>query len=276
MTDEQDMHKMGGLFRKVPITAITMGIATLAINGIPPFSGFWSKDEILASVYARGGWFSVLWVIGLVTALMTAFYMTRQWVLVFLGEPRWDEGKHPHESPRVMTTPLIALAGLAVIAGIINTPFGTKLETFLEPSFEGISMQHPPDDAFLLVVLSGLAVLAAVGGIAAAYLTYRRPKERWLDFEHGLQPVWGMWESAYRIDDLYGATLVAPGKKMADVTAFDFDVEVIDGAVNGVGRVVRNAGAWARTLQTGYVRNYGVLFLGGALVIVIWLTVGGS
>ncbi len=137
-------------------------------------------------------------------------------------------------------------------------------------------MQHPPDDAFLLVVLSGLAVLAAVGGIAAAYLTYRRPKERWLDFEHGLQPIWGYWESAYRIDDLYGATLVAPGKKAAELLAFDFDVKVIDGAVNGVGRVVRSAGAWTRTLQTGYVRNYGVLFLGGALVMIIWLTVGGS
>ncbi len=85
MSGEQDMHKMGGLFRKMPITAVTMGIATLAIAGVPPLAGFWSKDEILASVYARGGWFSVLWVIGLVTALITAFYMTRQWVLVFLG-----------------------------------------------------------------------------------------------------------------------------------------------------------------------------------------------
>ncbi|MGA8040029.1 MAG: NADH-quinone oxidoreductase subunit L, partial [Acidimicrobiia bacterium] len=114
MSDEQDMHKMGGLFRKMPITAVTMGIATLAISGIPPLAGFWSKDEILGSAFERGGWFSVLWVIGLITALMTAFYMTRQWVLVFLGEPRWDAEAHPHESPRVMTIPLIALAGLSV------------------------------------------------------------------------------------------------------------------------------------------------------------------
>jgi NADH-quinone oxidoreductase subunit L len=275
MSDEQDMHKMGGLFKKMPITAITMGLATLAIAGIPPLAGFWSKDEILASVYARGGWFSFLWIIGLVTALITAFYMTRQWVLVFLGEPRWDEGKHPHESPRVMTMPLIALAVLAVVGGLINTPFFTTLEHFLEPSFELVGMQHPPDDGLLVLILAGLSVLAAVGGIAAAFVSYRRPQERWLDFEHGFGPMWGTWEAAYRVDDLYGATLVAPGRRVAELTAFEFDVKVIDGTVNGVARLVRNAGDWARTLQTGYVRNYGVLFLGGTLVVVIWLVVNG-
>jgi NADH-quinone oxidoreductase subunit L len=274
MSDEQDMHKMGGLFRKMPTTAITMGLATLAIAGIPPLAGFWSKDEILASVYARGGWFSFLWIIGLVTALITAFYMTRQWVLVFLGEPRWTEGKHPHESPRVMTAPLIALALLSVVGGLINTPFFTTLEHFLEPSFASVDMQHPPEDGLLVLILAGLSVLAAVGGIAVAFVSYRRPQERWLDFEHGFEPLWGTWEAAYRVDDFYGATLVAPGRKAAELTA-DFDLEVIDGAVNGVGRLVRNAGDWARTLQTGYVRNYGALFLGGALVIVIWLVGNG-
>jgi NADH-quinone oxidoreductase subunit L len=274
MSDEQDMHKMGGLFKKMPITAITMGIATLAIAGIPPLAGFWSKDEILASVYERGGWFAFLWIIGLVTALITAFYMTRQWVLVFLGEPRWDEGKDPHESPRVMTTPLIVLALLAVFGGLVNTPFFTSLEHFLEPSFELVHMQHPPEDGFLVLILAGLSVLAAVGGIAAAFVSYRRPQERWLDFEHGFGPLWSTWEAAYRVDDLYGATLVAPGRKAAEFTAFEFDQKVVDGAVNGVGRLVRNAGDWTRTLQTGYVRNYGVLFLGGTLIIIIWLVAG--
>src|SRR5690606_13616090 len=90
MSDEQDMHKMGGLFRKMPVTAITMGIATVAIAGIPPLAGFWSKDEILGSLFERGGLYAVLWIVGLITALMTAFYMARQWVLVFWGRPRWD------------------------------------------------------------------------------------------------------------------------------------------------------------------------------------------
>jgi NADH-quinone oxidoreductase subunit L len=275
MSDEQDMHKMGGLFKRMPTTAVTMGIATLAIVGIPPLAGFWSKDEILASVYARGGWFSFLWIIGLVTALITAFYITRQWVLVFLGEPRWDQDKHPHESPRVMTLPLMALAGLSVVGGLINTQFFPTLESFLEPSFELVTMQQPPEDGLLVVILAGLAVLAAVGGMAAGFLSYRTPRERWLDFEQGFGPLWGTWEAAYRVDDLYGAVVVAPGKRAAELTAFGFDVKVIDGAVNGVGRLVRNAGDWTRTLQTGFVRNYGVMFLGGALIVVIWLVVGG-
>ena len=274
MSGEQDMHKMGGLFKKMPTTAVTMGIATLAIAGIPPLAGFWSKDEILASVYARGGWFSFLWILGLVTALITAFYMTRQWVLVFLGERRWDQDKHPHESPRVMTLPLIALAALSVVGGLVNTPYFARLEQFLEPSFELVDMQQPPEGELLALVLAGLAVLAAVGGIAAGFLSYRRPRERWLDFEQGFGPLWGAWEGAYRVDDLYGVALVAPGKRAAELTAFGFDLKVIDGAVNGVANVVRSAGDWARTLQTGFVRNYGVMFLGGALIVVIWLVAG--
>ncbi|HEU4895784.1 MAG TPA: NADH-quinone oxidoreductase subunit L, partial [Acidimicrobiia bacterium] len=133
MNDEQDMHKMGGLLKKMPVTAGTMAVATLAISGIPPLAGFWSKDEILASVFARGGWYSALWIVGLITALMTAFYMTRQWVMVFMGRPRWGEDAHPHESPPVMTIPLVVLAVLSVIGGLINTPFRLTLEHFLEP-----------------------------------------------------------------------------------------------------------------------------------------------
>ena len=276
MSDEQDMGKMGGLLKKMPLTAITMGIATLAIAGIPPLAGFWSKDEILASVFERGGWFSVLWVIGLVTALMTAFYMARQWVLVFMGEPHWDEGVDPHESPRVMTIPLVVLALLSIVGGLVNTPFRTSLESFLEPAFELVVMQHPPEGAGLVLLLAGLSVFAGVVGIAAAVLAYRRRPEQWQEFEDGFQPLWGWWEDAYGVDNVYGRVLVAPGKKLAEVTAFSVDVPLIDGAVNGVGRIVRDLGEWARPLQTGYVRSYGALFLAGTLGVVIWLVVGGS
>jgi NADH-quinone oxidoreductase subunit L len=276
MSDEQDMHKMGGLFGRMKVTAITMGIGTLAIAGIPPLAGFWSKDEILASAFERGGWFSVLWIIGLITALMTAFYMSRQWVLVFLGEPRWDDEAHPHESPKVMTIPLIVLAGLSIVGGLINTPLGTTLEHFLEPSFELVQLQHPPEGWLMFAILAGLSVLAGVVGVSVGLLTYRQPMQRWRRFEEAFEPLWGTWEQAYQVDDIYGRVIVAPGKKLADVSAFGVDVGIIDGAVNGVGRLVREIGQRARPLQTGYVRNYGVLFLGGALVIVIWLVVGGS
>jgi NADH-quinone oxidoreductase subunit L len=275
MSDEQDMHKMGGLRRRMPITAATMGIASLALAGIPPLAGFWSKDEILAAGFARGGWYYFLWVIGLVTALLTAFYITRLWVLVFLGEPRWAEGAQPHESSRVMTLPLIALGGLSVVGGLVNTPFRLTLEHFLEPSFELVHLQHAPDDWTLLGILAGLSTLAALGGAAAGYLAYNRPSERWRRLEDSFQPLWGAWEQAYGVDDLYGRVLVAPGRRLAEVGAFDFDARVVDGAVNGVGRLVRDVGEWARPLQTGFVRNYGVLFLAGALVVITWLVAGG-
>ena len=274
MSDEQDMHKMGGLLKKMPTTAITMGVGTLAIAGIPPLAGFWSKDEILGSVFARGGWFSALWIVGLVTALITAFYMARQWVLVFLGEPRWSQDTSPHEAPRVMTIPLIILAGLSVVGGLLNTPFALRLERFLEPSFEYVTLQNPPEGLAMFAVLAGLSVMASLVGGGFGYVSYNRPKQRWLDFEDGFEPLWGTWEQAYRVDDLYGAAIVAPGKKAAEVAAFGVDLAIIDGAVNGVGSAVRRLGELARSLQTGYVRNYGVLFLGGALVIVIWLVVG--
>ncbi len=275
MSDEQDMRKMGGLFKKMPVTAVTMAIGTIAIAGIPPMAGFWSKDEILGSVFARGGWFSVLWVIGLVTALMTAFYMTRQWVLVFLGKPRWGENAHPHESPPVMTVPLVVLAALSLVGGLLNTPYRFTLEHFLEPSFELVHQQHPPEGWSMFVVLAAVSVLAALIGIGIGFVTYRSPEPRWRSFEESFEPLWGTWERAYSVDDIYGRVLVAPGLRVAKLAAFEVDAGVVDGAVNGVGRLVRSAGQWVRPLQTGYVRNYGALFLAGSLVIVVWLVMGG-
>jgi NADH-quinone oxidoreductase subunit L len=271
MGNEQDMHKMGGLLKRMPVTAWTMGIATIAIAGIPPLAGFWSKDEILGSAFGRGGWFSVLWVVGLVTALITAFYMTRQWVMVFLGEPRWAEGAHPHESPRVMTIPLVILAALSVVGGLVNTPVRFALEHFLEPAFELVSQQHPPEGVGMFVLLAGLSVLAGLAGAAAAFVTYRQPHEGWGGFERGFEPLWGTWEEAYRVDDVYGKVIVKPGRRIAEVVAFKVDLPVIDGAVNGVARLVRGVGDWARPLQTGFVRSYGALLLAGTVTVVIWL-----
>ena len=271
MSDEQDMHKMGGLLKKMPVTGVTMGIATLAIAGIPPLAGFWSKDEILGSLFARGGFYSVLWILGLVAALMTAFYMTRQWVLVFWGEPRWEESAHPHESPRTMTMPLIVLAVLTVVAGLVNTPFRFTLEHFLEPAFEGVSMQHAPEGWGMFAVLAALSVLAGLAGIASAWLAYNRPPAAWQRFEAGFGKVWEAWASAYRVDDLYGAAIVAPGKSIAEAAAFQADARGIDGAVNGIGWVFRRLGDALRGLQTGYVRNYGAGFGIGILAVVIWL-----
>ncbi len=275
MSDEQDMHKMGGLWRKMPVTAVTMGVATLAISGIPPLAGFWSKDEVLGSMFARGGIFPVLWLVGLVAAIMTAFYMTRQWVLVFWGEPRWDEGVEPHESPRTMTIPLVALAVLSLVAGFVNTPWRLSLEHFLDPAFEGITMQHPPEGWGMFALLAGLSTVAALAGAVAAWLAYRRPMSAWRRFEAGFGRLWQTWEDAYRVDDLYGVALVAPARRTAEVVAFDVDARGIDGAVNGVGWLFRRAAGVVRRLQTGYVRNYGAGFTAGLLILIIWLLVRG-
>ena len=276
MGDEQNMDKMGGLRRKMPVTATTMAIGSLAIAGIPPLAGFWSKDEILGVAFARGGWFSVLWIVGLVTALLTAFYMTRQFVLVFLGEPRWEAEIHPHESPRVMTLPLVVLAGLSVIGGFFNTPFRTALEHFLEPSFEGVTLTHPPEGWLMFAILAGLSVAAGLAGAAAAFFAYNRPADLWRRFEEAFGPLWDLWRNGYRVDDIYGATVVKPGLRLAEGTAFRFDLPVIDGAVNGAGRLVRMVASRARGLQPGLVRSYGVIFAAGTVAVLAWLVWRGG
>ncbi|HEX5630211.1 MAG TPA: NADH-quinone oxidoreductase subunit L, partial [Acidimicrobiia bacterium] len=172
MHGEQDMGRMGGLARKMPVTFVTMAIGWLAISGIPPLAGFWSKDEILGSVYERGGIWVALFAVGLFTAALTAFYMTRMMWLTFFGAPRWSEGVHPHESPKVMTLPLVALAGLSVVGGLVNTPFKTGLEHFLHPVFEAVHLTHPPEGT-LALTLAAASVVAALAGIALAAVRYR-------------------------------------------------------------------------------------------------------
>ncbi|MGH8928519.1 MAG: NADH-quinone oxidoreductase subunit L, partial [Acidimicrobiia bacterium] len=273
---EQDMQKMGGLRKVMPVTAATMAIATVAIAGIPPLAGFWSKDEVLGVAFGRGGWFGVLWLVGLVTALITAFYMTRQFVMVFLGQPRWDDAVHPHESPRVMTLPLIVLAGLSIVGGLVNTPLRLGLEHFLEPSFEGIEMSHPPEGWGMFALLAVLSVGAGLAGAVAAFLAYKRPAALWRRFEASFGRIWEMWADGYRIDDLYGLTVVGPARKLAEAAAFRFDLPVIDGLVNGAGRIVREAATWGRGLQTGLVRSYGLAFGFGVVLVVAWLLARGG
>ena len=276
MADEQDMNKMGGLLKKMPITGWTMGIATLAIAGVPPLAGFWSKDEILAIAYDHGGIGIVLWIIGLVTAMITAFYMTRQWFMVFTGEPRWDGEVHPHESPRTMTVPLMVLAVLTLGAGFLNTPFRLTLEHFLEPSFELVRIAEAPEGLGIFAILALISVAAGVAGIGIAAFVYGKPQEIWEKFQKGFGGVWDVWQAAYRVDDVYGATIVAPGRKLSEAAAFSFDAKVVDGGITGIGRLVSKLGSSVRGVQTGRVRNYGVVFVAGLLATVIWLVVAGG
>ena len=270
MAGQQDMRKMGGLRKVMPVTFATMTVAWLAISGVPPLAGFWSKDEILAVTFQRGGWFVLLWVMGITTAVLTAFYMSRMMFLTFWTEPRWDEGVEPHESHRVMTVPLVALAGLAGFGGLVNTPFRTSLEHFLEPAFELVSLAHLPGvgTQWALAVVS---IAAAGGGIGYAYRRYLGER---LPDEQGAG--WDLVEAGYRVDEVYGKVIVLPAKALSNAAASTFDARIIDGAVNGVGGLVRRFGERLRPLQTGKVRSYGAGILAGAVGLVIWLLLSGG
>ncbi|MEX1279891.1 MAG: NADH-quinone oxidoreductase subunit L [Acidimicrobiia bacterium] len=272
MGDEQDMRKMGGLLKKMPVTGWTMAIATLAIAGIPPLAGFWSKDEILGAAFDRGGVYQVIWVVGLLTSVITAFYMARWFVLVFLGQPRWDEGVEPHESPAVMSLPLVGLAGLTAVIGLINTPFALGFEHFLEPSFEGVALQVPAKGA-ILWILAGIATAGALVGLGVGFATYRDPARREA-FETRASGFLAASGRAFGVDEAYSRWIVGPLATAAEA-ASRFDAGVIDGAVNGVARVVGRAGTALKPLQNGFARSYGVGIAAGALVLVLWFVSRG-
>jgi NADH-quinone oxidoreductase subunit L len=271
MAGDQDMRTMGGLRKKMPITFITMGAGWLALSGVFPFSGFWSKDEILAATFAKGGWFIVLWAIGLLVALLTAFYMTRLFVMTFLGKPRWDDGVHPHESPATMTVPLIILGLFTVSFGLVNTPARLAFEHFLEASFEqvhhveGLSIQ-------LIVGLASIALIVAIAGIVWGWLKYHRDE---LPAEDG--KFWEASRDAFGVDEIYGRTIVEPGKKVAEWDADVFDPKVLDGVAHGIGSGVRSFGNELAKLQTGQVRAYaGGIAVAGIALIIALLAVGGG
>ncbi len=270
LAGEQDMARMGGLRKKLPITFATMVIAWIAISGIPPLAGFWSKDEILAITFNRGGGYLVLWAIGIVTAALTAFYMSRMMFLTFWGEPRWSQGVDPHESPPMMTGPLLALAGLSLVGGLINTPWRPALEHFLEPSFELVEQTHLPEGAIPWL----LAAVSIAAGLAGIWVAYQRYLVRDTQLEEG--GIWDTLLAGYRVDDLYGRTIVAPGKTAAEQLAFTADAKVVDGGVNGLGWLIQRVGGWMTRLQTGLVRSYGLGILAGAVGLVVWLVAAGG
>jgi len=281
MHDDQDMKRYGGLAKLMPITAGTFLVGWLAIAGVPPFSGFWSKDEILVGIYANNDIFAnkILFVLLLIAALLTAFYMTRLVVLTFFGAPRWrdevtgeawvdsDEElplRHPHESPWTMTVPLVVLAGAALVAGVINLPFkfGHQFEHWLEPSLLGNEFHDLPGGGtkFILAIV---ATVCAVGGIIAAWKLY-------YDKDGGIGPeAPPILAQGWGYDDAVSNFMGGPGQKGFDALA-DFDGTVVDGAVNGVGKLIQIDGGFLRKIQNGLVRSYAVLIAIGAIGLMIY------
>jgi NADH-quinone oxidoreductase subunit L len=276
MHHEQDMRRMGALRKVMPFTGFTFIIGWLAIAGVPPFAGFWSKDEILLYAFANN---RLLWFIGVVAALLTAYYMTRQVIMVFFGEARWhdhaeDNGAHgdhtPHESPWTMVTPLVVLAGLSIVGGAMQLPFskGTKfLEHWLEPvvhhSERNISGTWAYQNKWLLLAL---AIAIAISGIAASIAVYAKGKFK------VIEPA--ILADAWRYDSAVSSMIGGPGYKSFDGVA-SFDAVVVDGVVNGVGIEVRRISGVLSKLQTGLVRSYAAIVAFGAVAVLAWFLLRG-
>ncbi|MCY3952683.1 MAG: NADH-quinone oxidoreductase subunit L [bacterium] len=263
MAGEQDIRRYGGLARAMPYTATTFAVGTFAIAGVPPLAGFWSKDEILAHTWGAN---KLLWALLLLAAVLTAFYMTRLLILTFGGSPRWPDGVTPHESPLLMRLPLLALAGLAATAGVLNLPFTHDTEflgQWLEPVFAGAHAEALGYAGGTKWVLGGIAIVAAAGGIWAAVSVYARRRVPAEKVERRL------FAEAWGFDEAIGAFMGGPGRRAFDAAA-RFDAAVVDGAVNRVGSAVRRTGERLRATQSGLVRRYALGVAAGAVVLLAY------
>jgi len=270
LANEGDVWKMGGLWRKLPVTAATAAVGVLAISGVPPLSGFFSKEEILAAAADTPGAGPIM-VIGLVVAGLTAFYMARWFVLVFLGKPRYGADAHPHEAPLSMTLPLVVLAVGSAVGGLIEYPAGEGfLHHWLEPSVVAFTAGPAFVDHGAIMVL---ALLVAALGIGGAALLYLRGAPTTEPLAARLGGAYGLALDAFHVDAIYSTTVVTPGLLLAEGLG-DFDRRGVDGAVNGAARATAGLATVMRRLQTGFVRSYALAVLGGA-VLVFALFVGG-
>jgi NADH-quinone oxidoreductase subunit L len=268
LSGEQDLRRMGGLARRIPVTWYTMLVAAWAIAGLPPFAGFFSKDEILAGAFF--GHRYAIFALGLVGSALTAFYMWRLVFLAFHGRSRVDHetAHHVHESPPVMTAPLVVLAVLAAGAGVWGLPgeHGTAFGRFLEPVLGGGGGHHGP--AWGLMAASVLAALAGLAAAWAGYVGGRVDPAKIGVPQHGLH---ALLLHKYYVDELYDAALVRPTLRLAGWCARAFDLGVIDGAVNGVAAVLDRAAGALRRLQTGFVMSYALSMLVGVVALLGFL-----
>jgi len=276
LLEEQDIRKMGGLKPYLKITFLTFLIGTLTISGIPPLSGFFSKDEILLNIFLNQG--LIYFLLVLFAAALTAFYMFRLFTLTFYGKPRYDSDKiHPHEAPPVMTIPLIILALLSVFGGIIALPHYTGLtnflEEFLKPVFERTlymkeaRMATPEISTIAEVIIIVISVVVSVIAIVLSYKKYVKKEtfEEGKNFEKVL-------ENKYYIDEFYDQTIVQPVYKTSENFLWKIiDIKIIDGFVNFVAKYFGYLSSLWRKIQTGILQDYAILSIAGLVLIILYL-----
>jgi len=294
MNGEQDMRFMGGLRTKTPITFWTMAIGTIAIAGIPPFAGFFSKDEILWKTFSSGN--LLLWIIGAVAAGMTAFYMSRLMFMTFFNKCRSsDEVKqHIHESPRSMTVPLMILAGLSIVGGFLNVPhalkyiaiFGEeKVHHFLDPviglgqdkilqqsghhaSHTNHAAVHP--SLFIEYGLMLLSVVIALAGIYLAYLFYVKKRDWPEKLTAKCSALHKVVFNKWYVDELYAFLFVRPFHLLSNLFWKGIDVSVIDETINRIGTFFTWSSSVLRKIQTGQVQGYAISFIFGTVLLVFY------
>ncbi len=292
MHEEQDIQKMGGLKKYMPSTYKTFLISSIAIAGIPPLAGFFSKDEILWYTFKNGGAFLggmggyLIWTIGALAALCTAFYMFRLVHLTFHGKERFDAAKvHPHESPATMTMPLWILAVLAALGGFLGYPHALGhfiphfLHGWLDPVLAGgsglweqwVNGQRTEPAIIWEYFLMGASVLLALVGILLATRWYNKDQPRLASAEEGL-PAYRILFNKYYIDELYQKLVVDPLDRFAEGFLFRvFDVKLVDGFVNGTASFIGRSAEVLRRLQTGVAQNYALVMLVGIIGVMFWL-----
>ena len=278
MGGELDVYKMGGLKKKLPVTRRTFLVGTMAIAGVPLLSGFFSKDMILEGAFASHLY--VPWVLGLITAGLTAFYMFRAYFLVFEGKSRVDHEveHHLHESPPVMTFPLVVLAVLSVIGGYVGLPhgilWGDAFGHYLAPSLGALPGAGHHLSTATIYTLMALATAAGLTGIWAAYVVYlRSPGTADAAVERAPGVFRVLWNKYY-VDELYDAVVLTPFAVVANVCWKVIDNIFVEGLVNGTGAAVRGIGGALRMLQTGNVQNYALAMLVGAIGLLLFLARG--
>jgi NADH-quinone oxidoreductase subunit L len=282
MHHEQDMRKMGGLFKHMPVTGTTFIAGALALSGFPLVTaGFYSKDEILWNAFAAPGGGAVLWGVGAVTAVLTAFYMFRQVGLTFFGKARYDPHHvHPHESPRSMTLPLVVLAVLSIAGGWLGIPHvlgePLQLPNLLDHYFEGFFARVPAELAHHGAGLElGLMAATSAGALIAMFVAYRLfsgDLQNAARLGRQLSGVRTLLANKYYIDELYDAVIIQPIHWISRIVLWKFvDAGIVDGTVNAVGGLARWLGGALRLTQNGVIENYAVGVVLGAVAIVWWL-----
>jgi NADH-quinone oxidoreductase subunit L len=279
MHEEQDIQHYGGLKKYMPLTYFTFLIAALAISGIPPLSGFFSKDDILWNAFANG--YVILWLIGTATALLTAFYMFRLYFLTFEGKERFSSQKHPHESPKIMTIPLIVLAVLTAIGGFIGIPAifsgdnGNQFERWLEPVFKTANtrmMIYNSHSIMEEIVLMSVTVIGAVLAIWFARYVYLKNPRFAFNVSTKFKGIYNLLLNKYWVDEFYDNAIIKPIERGSDRILWKFtDVAIIDGIVNGLASLINLISGKIRKIQTGVVQLYAVVMILGIAIALFWI-----